>query len=107
VTIAMLLMSVGLIFVGGPEHWPLRPMSGGSAQAVLLRNFLPMTAAAVLIGNAMHMQLLHHLDMNPVLVSSVWAVIFTVIVSFLVSKISQDIGASLDAAEQRIERLNR
>ena len=51
-TLALLVMSGGLILAAGPSHWPLRPLTGTSAQAVLLRHFLPVTAAAVLIGGA-------------------------------------------------------
>lgn len=106
VTLAMFIMSIGLILVAGPSHWPMRPLSGTSAQAVLLRNFLPITSAAALLGGAIQIQLLNLFEF-PVLVSAMWALIFTVIVSFLISKISQEIGGSLDAAEQRIEKLNR
>ncbi len=105
-TLAMLVMSIGLIVVAGPKHWPLRPLSGTSAQAVLLRNFLPVMAAAVLLGGAVDIQLRAHFEYS-VLVSALWALIFTGIVTFLVSKIAQEIGAALDAAEQRIEKLNR
>jgi signal transduction histidine kinase len=105
--LGMLALSVGLILVAGPNHWPLRPLMGTSAAAVLLRNFLPVTAAATLIGGALHIQLLKHAEIHPVLVSALWALAFTVIVSFLVSGIAHEIGNNLDAAEQRIEGLNK
>jgi signal transduction histidine kinase len=104
--LGMLAVSLGLILAAGPNHWPMRPLMGTSAAAVLLRNFLPVTAAATLIGGALHIQLLSHVGINPVLVSALWALAFTAIVTFLVSGIASEIGSGLDAAEQRIEKLN-
>lgn len=106
-SLAFLCLSTALILAAGPHHWPLRPLVGSSARAVLLRNFVPLIAIATLVGGALHAQLIKHIDISPVYLSALWALLFSVIVSFLVSEIAQEIGGSLDRAEAEIAKLNQ
>lgn len=80
--------------------------AGFGARSLLLRSFVPTTAAAILLGSLLHGQFFSRLDLNPVLLSAGWALLFTGAGTFLVAGTARRVGACLEAAERRIETLN-
>src|SRR4051812_43645638 len=76
------------------------------ARSILLRAFVPTTAGAILVGSLIYSHFVAHLNFDPVLLSVLWALLFTGLGTFLVSGTARQVGDCLDAAEQRIETLN-
>lgn len=62
-----LLLGVALVAATGPQHLFVQPLLGPSTHALLLRAFLPLTAAAVLLTGVLHSLTARHLhDLLPV-----------------------------------------
>ncbi len=102
--LALTVLGAGLIAASGPRWWPLRSLVGASTRARLLRAFLPVTVALVVVeGWITNVALLGFA--NPALTSSL-AVLGTIaVISVVVSQIAYAIGGAIDRAEEVSRRL--
>ncbi len=91
----------------GPGYFPMRPMVGPTIPAVLLRKFLPVTLAAVLIYSFSRESLLVFL--SPAVATFITLLLSLMIVVFLVMKssavLSAELGDALKETEQRFRHL--
>jgi PAS domain S-box-containing protein len=101
--LASAALAVGVISALGPRHFPLRPLVGPSVRARLLRTFLPVGAAAVLIHSLVQDTAFSHL--NPVISVTVTAFIAVLIAGVLVIRsahlVSHQIERAVRESEQR------
>jgi PAS domain S-box-containing protein len=97
--LACVALGAGLIGAAGPSCWPLSVLAGPSVRARLLRTFLPVMVAVVLSEGWLSAFLLRQSDINPVLVSSLTAVLFVMLVSVIVSRLAALTGQRIDRAE--------
>jgi signal transduction histidine kinase len=102
-------LPTGLAFVGtgaalvaltGPSSYPLKPFSGGSASARLLRVFLPLTVVAVLMNGVLTSVILAHSGANPALLAAVLALASAAAVGATVSWKARTLGGAIDRAEE-------
>ncbi len=96
--IAFLFLGLGLIAAAGPDHFPLRPFLGPSARALLLRAFLPVTAATVLASGLLYHSIPFHVEVNRALLAALLASTSAVVVSVVVSQTARVIGGAMDRA---------
>ncbi|MGI8602081.1 MAG: PP2C family protein-serine/threonine phosphatase [Verrucomicrobiales bacterium] len=97
--LAFLCLGLGMIAAAGPESWPLRTLIGQTTRALLLRWFLPITVAAVLVDGAVRARVLARFHINPVLLSALAAIVFAVAIGFIISRVAARVGGRLDRAE--------
>jgi signal transduction histidine kinase/CheY-like chemotaxis protein len=114
---AWLLLGAGLICTLGAGHFPLRPLCGPSARAVLLRTFMPVTTAVILVeglvrGQALRYYLSRHVEPSPedlanavVLFSALSALLGMVVVCVAVSQVARVLGGRMDRAEAERQRI--
>jgi signal transduction histidine kinase/CheY-like chemotaxis protein len=111
---AWLLLCTGLIAAAGPDHFPLRPLVGCSARALLLRAFLPVTVVMVLFLGTLRNVVVPRLA-DPALATAISNLLSTVIaplaVILTISYVARRIGATLDRAQlerdQALEEMRR
>lgn len=101
--IAFIFTGTGIIAAIGPESWPLNSLIGSSMRARLLRVFLPVTAAIVLIQGWVQTVATLRLT-NPALKSALMAAFFLVVVGIIVSQIARIIGGAIDQSESERRR---
>jgi two-component system, LuxR family, sensor kinase FixL len=82
--LASFFMGCGLIAVAGISGFPLRYFTGKSIRARLLRYFLPLTVALVIIQNYLDWFLAWNLGINNVLVISASLALFCLITAYAV-----------------------
>ncbi len=110
--VAFLLFGVALVAAAGPDRFPLSPLVGSSARAILLRTFLPVTAAVVLVVGALLSRA--YIIFNdpawgfpkeiPVFVSALLAILSAAVGSLIVLQIARKIGGALDRVEEEREQ---
>ncbi len=94
--IAFLTLSTALIVVLGPSYFPLRPFSGPTVRARLLRTFLPIGMASIFIYSVLLFTVFRFL--NPALSGSLSALLSTLIVGILVARSSQVVSGQIEYA---------
>jgi signal transduction histidine kinase len=111
--LAFLFIGCSLIAAAGPGSWPLRSLVGSSARAVLLRWFLPVVILGTFANGCVQTLFLKKAGYNPAFVSALSTLGFSLIISAIISKVSQVIGGRIDkaeadrnAAQQSLEALN-
>jgi PAS domain S-box-containing protein len=96
--VAFLVTGVGLVCAAGPDVLPLRPFSGDSSRARILRAFTPVVGFV-----ALAFPILSKFSMvagiHDALATSLWTTGFASAVLVLVVHIGRVIGSSLDSAE--------
>ncbi|QIF02810.1 PP2C family protein-serine/threonine phosphatase [Roseimicrobium sp. ORNL1] len=96
---AFLCFGTALLASQGPTGWPLRYFVGRSTRALLLRSFLPVTVAAVLIDGAVRNWALTRFHVNPVLLSALAALAFAALLGYVIAHVAALVGGHLDRAE--------
>ena len=99
-TIAFLFLSVGIIAASGTNHFPLRPFTGTSARALLLRAFLPVTVVVVLANGILYNVVPGHIRLNHALLGALSALLSAFVISLVVSRTAGVIGDKIDLAER-------
>jgi sigma-B regulation protein RsbU (phosphoserine phosphatase) len=84
----------------GPNGWPLRTFLGDSTRAALLRAFVPVVISAALINGWANATLLRHVRANPAVIAALCAVVFAVLITWIISQVSRGIGGRIDRAEE-------
>lgn len=98
--IAFVFLSFGLITAAGPDYLPLRLFIGHSVRARLMRAFLPITIAFIVIDGWLHIVVFSHAT-NLVLESSILVILSLVIIGSIISKIAEIVGSDIDRANVR------
>ncbi len=105
---AFLCTGLGLTAAVGPEHPFVRPFIGSSTRALLLRAFLPVTIAAMLVTGILHGTLFNHdfeqvnaqVESHLVLLSStVWTLLSLALISVVIHQIARVLAAKMDRLE--------
>ena len=97
------MYGMALISFHGPDCWPTNKFVGNSVEARLLRVFLPLSVAVVLITGSLSNRALS-ISGNPALAASLVALITVIIVGYSVTRISGRIGGQIDQAEETARR---
>jgi len=102
--LAFLALGTGLTVAAGPDYFPLRPLTGPSTRALLLRSFLPVTVALVLANGAVRSLVLRRADIHPALLSALSALVFAAVMTVIISRLANSIGTAIDRAQAEQKR---
>jgi signal transduction histidine kinase len=94
--VAFVLLGGAVMAAAGPDAPPLRMFVGGTARAILLRRFLPVTIAALLVMDWVTTRLFA--GMNPAVASATSALLVASCVAAVVVPLARTVGAELDRA---------
>jgi len=94
------LCGVGIMTAAGPEGWPLCAFLGDSTRALLLRAFVPVTIAAALLNGWVNATLWERVRANPAVTSAIGAIVFAVLITWIISQVSAAVGGRIDRAEE-------
>src|SRR5208337_2206497 len=100
-TIALTCIGIGLVAAAGPAAFPLRYFIGPSTSARLLRTFLPLVLAIVLLDSFLDVMLPLFNTSRYALEVSVTLVVFSVITGYVVIRVSRGLGMVLEAEERK------
>lgn len=108
--LAFLALAVGLLAAEGPGNVVIRPLTGSSARAVLLRSFLPLIAGVVLVSGLLRRFADVSLEKGSspelaALLATLWTLVSIAIVALVILEISQIIGGRIDHADAERERV--
>lgn len=101
--VAFVFMGAGFITATGQEYWPVSAFTGSSVRARLMRAFLPITIALILIQGWLNIVILP-LAKEQVLTSSLVAILSVAILGIVISKMAQVIGGDMDLANTERRR---
>jgi len=101
-SLALMALGIGLITSAGPCSWPIKVLIGPSTRARLLRALLPTVMLLLLLQDWITRSLLGN-DSRIVLASATTAVLFLLIIGFVVARVSLVIGGAADRAEQELK----
>jgi signal transduction histidine kinase len=102
-SLAYIALGIGLIASAGPSFWPLNMLIGPSTRARLLRGLLPTVLLLLLLDDWISSSLLGHKAPGAVLASASMAVLFLLIIGFVVARVSHVIGGAADRAERELQ----
>ncbi len=94
--IAFMLFGLGLIAAAGPNASILRPLTGNSIRAMLLRIFIPLGFLAVIGSDILQRAVT---NLNSALVSAISAVFWVIVTFALIAQAARMIGRIIDKAE--------
>ncbi len=97
--VAFIGTGIAMMSLAGSRAFPLRPFSGSSAGARLLRVFLPLTAGAVLATAVLTDLTQRFFPANPALVAAVLAMGAAAASGATVSWMARALGGAIDRAE--------
>jgi len=95
--IAFVFLSFGLLTAVGPDYLPVRLFIGHSMRARLMRTFLPVTIAFIVIDDWLRIVVFSHVT-NLVLESSIMVIFSIAIIGSIILKISEIVGDDIDRA---------
>lgn len=96
--VGLMAAGLGLLLACGPESIVLRPFTGPSCRARLLRAFLPLTVGAVLVQELAHIYVLSYLDLNKALLDMLVVILFAGLAGGVACSLARSIGGALDKA---------
>lgn len=97
---AYLLLGSGLVTLGGPESLFLRPLIGSSVSARVLRAFLPLIIAILVLQGILNVLLTRYFNVNPALLL-VLLTVFSIILSvWMILRLTRIIFQIADKAEK-------
>jgi PAS domain S-box-containing protein len=96
----------GLLAASGPSAFPVRYLTGDSTRSRLLRIFIPLTAIIILVENVIFFEISSLLAISDAILLSATLVLFILVTTLLVARISGSLGRSLDLAEQALVKKN-
>lgn len=99
--IAFVCLGVGLTLFIGKQYWPLCLLAGTSTHARLMRTFFPITIFVVLFEGWIYTYIFCKPKSNPALISSWIVILLMITVGFLIARIANIIGNTIDAAETK------
>jgi len=105
--LSFIIVGGALVFMAGPESWPLASLTGPGTRARLLRAFLPFTVVILMSLGLFDVTLSRFTSVNPALIEFVLIIPFLLAVIFIVARLSRNIGASIDSAHEEKLRAER
>ena len=96
--IAFIAMGMGLCASTGPDIFPQRLFLGDSIRSRLMRAFLPVTVAIVVIQGILGARYYSKVT-SPSLISSLMTLLSVIVVGFLITALSRIISSKMEAAE--------
>jgi len=101
-SVAFLLLGVGLIGVAGPKGIFLRQFVGKTTNARVLRAILPVVLSAIILKDLLDIILTDDLQIKPALLLAILTIVFSVLTTFVVVRLTKNIFRSADKAEHEI-----
>jgi len=102
-SLAFISLGIGLVASAGPRSWPLYILIGPSTRARLLRGLLPTVVLLLLLQDWISRSLLAHNDSGTLLTSAMTAVLFLLIIGFVVGRVAHVIGSAADRTERELK----
>jgi len=102
-SIVFLLLGLGLISIAGPKGIYLRQFIGNSTNARVLRAILPVVLAAIILKDLLDIYISDDLHINPALLLALLTIVFSVLTTLVVVRLTKNIFQSAAKAEQEIE----
>ena len=99
--LAVVALGLGLIGLAPKDSAPLRPFTGSSARAQLLRAFLPIAPAIVVVELLFH----HVKGMSPTVDAAVTSLVSAVVAAGIVSYTARGVGRELERSRLDADRL--
>jgi len=104
--LAAFFTGAALVTATGPDTIPVKYMIGNTTRALLLRVFVPLIISIILIENVVLVWLSSVFNIHDAVLLSITLVVFTVLIAYVVARISERMGWRLDRAEQELVRKN-
>ena len=104
--IAAMFSGMAFVAIAGTGAFPLRHFVGDSTRARLLRTFVPLTCIIILAENLMFVMFSNFYTVQNVIRVAASLVVFIIVTSYVVGRVSSDLGWSLDEAEKQLVRKN-
>ena len=104
--LAGFFIGAGLIAAAGPATPPVCHFRGTSIRATLLRNFVTLTVVITLCGNILFYIISSWYNISNAVVVSISMVTFIIATAFIVGRLSEEIGHTLDKAERALVHKN-
>jgi len=96
--IAFVFLGSGITAAAGQDNWPIRAFTGSSVRARLMRAFLPISIAIIVIGDGSEIYILPLVGTH--IISESFTALFSVIlVGIITSKLSHIIGDEIDSTK--------
>lgn len=99
--VAFIFLGLGLVASTGPRAFPIPLFSGNSIRVRLLRTFLPLVVAFVLLSDILDSLVLRW-TANPALTSTLFALISAILIGIIVSRLATSLGDDIEIAHNRI-----
>jgi PAS domain S-box-containing protein len=103
--LAAFFIGAGLVTIAGPAAVPLAFITGNSTRARLLRHFVPLVVAIILIQQVLFSTLFAH-NIDDAILVAVSLVLFALVTGYVVSRMSGSLGSALDRAEKELVQKN-
>jgi PAS domain S-box-containing protein len=106
--VCFILLGIAIITKIGGACFPLKPMTGPSTRARLLRAFVPLIFGFVFLDGIAYSFLPVYLHFNPAIIPALIALLFIATASTVIYRVANKIGSSIDRAEaERIDSEER
>jgi PAS domain S-box-containing protein len=98
---ALFLTGFGLMTAAGPSAAPQAYLTGNSTKARLLRTFIPLTLIIILTTELLQIYFTAIIRTGSAIGLALIILVFTLLTSFVVGRISGSVSADIDSAEQK------
>lgn len=102
--VSLLLLGAGLIGAIGSDYFPLRPFVGTSARAMLLRTFLPVSFASIVLLELVEVRTPVFEKIDHAVWSGLTALVAVAVIGAVVSYIARKIGTTIDYAQEALRK---
>ncbi len=97
-SLVLVMLATGLLAASGGDSWPVRLFIGPSVHARLMRSFIPVAIVVILFAGWLDTAVMFPLMRNHALTSSLVAIMSLFIFGFIVTRMAQTIGSSIDSS---------
>ena len=104
--VAFLFLGTGLGAAAGPSAWPARALMGASVRARLMRAFLPLTLAIILIEGGLYNMVFSRVG-NSALTASLIGLLSLIVISMVVSRIALGVSNEIERAQVESEQAQK
>lgn len=102
-SIVFLMLGLALITIAGPKGIYLRQFIGNSTKAKILRAILPVVLSAIILEDLLDNALTDNLQINPALLLALLTIVFSILTTLVVVRLTKNIFQSANKTEQEIE----
>jgi len=104
--LAAFFMGAGIVAGAGTEAIPVKYLIGNSTSARLLRIFVPLVIAIILIENVVFTAIADWFDFHNAVLLSASLMVFVIITAFVIARVSRGLGYALERAEKALVQSN-